>query len=806
MLEKCALLPDLAVLPQGDLTEVNIQEQHQPSSIFLTLKVGERGVSLSGGQRARLGLARAVYAQADLYLLDDPLAAVDAHVGAHIFDKVIGPGGMLKDKARMLITHSVAFLPQCDHIVVMEEGTVKEQGSYGKLLDKEDGHLARLVEEHTLEEGQNQHDMTKKKCTTQEIKVSEKSSSKEADVLDKDDGVTEPLLGIVDDNEEGVQTGRVGLGVYRIYLRALGAGGCIGSLISLVLAMVAMAATDWWIKLWTDSKRESNSDISINDNKTIQNVVGGTNVSEMSFDNMSSLAVYGSLGLAQSALFMLYSLAIIFTGLRASKTLHRDMLSRLVKCPMVFFERTPLGRVINRFGKDIDACDSLLPESLKQLLIRILKLVTLSLVVVVVLPNLLLVVLIVGGCFVLLQQCVVRSLRQLQRLDSVSRSPIYSHFSESVTGASTIRAFSRSQDFTRKCQELVDLSQRCYYPSMLADQLLLVGLTTLANVVTLAAALVLPSIAPTPGTVGLVLTSCLQLPPLMTDLMRFTAQLETNIVAVERIAEYSGLEQEQDCQSEEGLTAVSSHWPEAGRVEFKALTLRYKGAGDAALQSVSCTIEAGQKVGVVGRTGAGKSSLAVALFRLVEVDPGSIFIDGFDISNIGLHDLRSRLTIIPQDPTLFAGSLRINLDPFAAHSDDKVWAALEKAHLKDWAAELEGGLDYQVVEGGENLSVGQRQLVCLVRALLRQAKVLVMDEATAALDLDTDALIQATIRAEFEDCTVITIAHRVNTIIDSDLVLVLDKGHLVESGNPSQLAADSSTLFYGLVKEASAKA
>lgn len=208
---------------------------------------------------------------------------------------------------------------------------------------------------------------------------------------------------------------------------------------------------------------------------------------------------------------------------------------------------------------------------------------------------------------------------------------------------------------------------------------------------------------------------------------------------------------------------------------------------------------------MVGRTGAGKSSLAVALFRLVEVEPGSIFIDGIDISNIELHDLRSRLTIIPQDPTLFAGSLRINLDPFASHSDEKVWQALEKAHLKDWAAELEAGLDYEVVEGGENLSVGQRQLVCLARALLRQSKVLVMDEATAALDLDTDALIQATIREEFKDCTVVTIAHRVNTIIDSDLVLVLDKGHLVESGDPSQLVNDSTKLFYGLVKEASAK-
>ena len=766
-------------------------------------QVGERGVSLSGGQRARLGLARAVYAQVDLYLLDDPLAAVDAHVGAHIFNKVIGPSGLLKNKARVLVTHGVTFLPQCDHIVVMEEGTVKEQGTYDKLSSKESGHLARLMEEHSLDEDQNKNAKTNKECERKKRNISPVGNSVNKE--DNDVGANEPLLGFSDENEEAVKTGRVGLGVYGTYLRALGPGGCLASMVTLVLAMVAMAGTDWWLKIWTDSGQNKTLDTTINDIRASESdhLNAGSNISKVTFSYMSSLAVYGSLGFAQSAMFMLYSLAIIFTGLRASKTLHKNMLSRLVKCPMVFFERTPLGRVINRFGKDIDACDSVLPETLKQLLMRILKLVTLSMIVVVILPNLLLVVLIVGGCFLLLQQCIVRSLRQLQRLDSVSRSPIYSHFSESLTGASTIRAFSRTQDFNRKCEELVDLSQRCYYPSMLADQLLLVGLTTLANVVTLAAALVLPSAAPSPGTVGLVLTSCLQLPPLMTDLMRFSAQLETNIVAVERIAEYSGLEQETDCQSDEGPSVVSSQWPKTGRVEFKSLTLKYKSSSEAALQSFSCTIEAGQKVGVVGRTGAGKSSIAVALFRLVEVEPGSVFIDGVDITTVGLHDLRSRLTIIPQDPTLFAGSLRINLDPFADHSDDQVWRVLEKAHLRDWAIELEGGLDHQVVEGGENLSVGQRQLVCLARALLRQSKVLVMDEATAALDLDTDALIQKTIREEFQDCTVITIAHRVNTIIDSDLVLVLDKGVLVESGDPSELLSESSTLFHGLVKEAS---
>ena len=756
VLEACALGPDLKVLPAGDLTEL-----------------GERGISLSGGQKQRVSLARAVYSQADVYLLDDPLAAVDAHVGHHLFQQVIGPEGLLATKTRVLVTHGLTYLPQCDHIIVLADGEVQEQGSYSKLVEQ-GGEFAKFLEEHRTAKSVAQD---QKRPSRHGLVLGLEGNQKE---MEQETEEKQPLLTKTMENDqmEVAATGRVSSSVYLTYLSALGPGGCLITLVTLTLAMVAMAATNWWVKVWTDTPTNTTS-------------------SSKQTSSMTNLSVYGGLGLVQSTMFLLYSLALVYTTLRGSKLLHKNMLARLMRSPMSFFERTPLGRIVNRFGKDIDACDAILPQTIKMLLLNILKLLTLTIMIVAIMPVMLVVVLPVASCFLVLQQCVVRSLRQLQRLDSISRSPIYSHFSESVTGAASIRAYGRTEEFTRRAEWLVDQSQRCYYPSMVADQLLLIALTTLANLVTLGVAVLLPSMAISPGSTGLVLTCCLQLPPMMADLMRFSAQLETNIVAVERIREYSKLEQEAAWES---VTAPDTSWPAAGRVEMEEVTLRYKEGGEPALLEVSCCLEAGQRVGVVGRTGAGKSSLATALFRLVEADSGTIRIDGVDISTMGLHNLRSKLTIIPQDPILFAGTLRINVDPFSRHSDASIWAALQQAHLATWASGLEDGLQYRITEGGDNLSVGQRQLVCLVRALLRRSKVLLLDEATAAMDMETDSLIQATIREEFTDSTVITIAHRIHTIIDYDLIMVMEGGRVVESGKPSKLMEDSSSYFYSLVK------
>ncbi|XP_023212655.1 multidrug resistance-associated protein 1-like [Centruroides sculpturatus] len=279
-----------------------------------------------------------------------------------------------------------------------------------------------------------------------------------------------------------------------------------------------------------------------------------------------------------------------------------------------------------------------------------------------------------------------------------------------------------------------------------------------------------------------------------------SSELETNIVSVERMAEYTLAEKEAEWEIENSRPPLS--WPTNGEVVFDRYSTRYRQGLNLVLKGISCEIKSGEKVGIVGRTGAGKSSLTLSLFRIIEGASGSIIIDGVDISKIGLHDLRSKLTIIPQDPVLFSGTLRMNLDPFNKYSDEEVWIALEHSHLKIYVSSLESGLEHMISEGGENLSVGQRQLVCLARALLRKTKVLILDEATAAIDLETDALIQTTIRTEFAGCTILTIAHRLNTIMDYDRVLVLDKGIIKEFDSPENLLQNKESLFYGMAKDA----
>ena len=655
VLESCALGPDLVALPQGDLT-----------------LLGERGVSLSGGQKQRVSLARAVYSTADTVLMDDPLAAVDAHVGQQLFEQVIGPAGMLAGRTRVLVTHGVAFLPQCDHIVVLAEGRVTEQGSYKELVERE-GEFAKFLVEFSTKQQETSN--TKQPICSGKQGVSDKKT--ETNNKEQDSEPTEPLLkGKADDalcEDEGLETGRVKLSVYATYLRALGPWGCAASLLTLVLARASEAGSYWWLKIWTDSSG---------------------NMTDTSSDYMENLGVYGGLGFLQAALVMVFSTILALTTLRGSMQLHRDMLNRVMRSPMGFFDRTPLGRIVNRFGKDINACDDILPATIKQLLLRFMSLTSLVVVILTILPLMVLVVVPVAICFSLLQMFVVRSLRQLQRLDSVSRSPIYSHFSESLSGASTIRAYGREHEFVTKSEALVDRSQRCFYPAMVADQLLVVSLGLLGNLLTLASALLITyHSATSPGSVGLVLTSCLQIPQVLAEVVRHIAQLETNIVAVERISEYSSMEQEAAWQSEE---KVEAGWPESGRVEVEGLGLSYSAGGQQVLSEVTCTIGAGERVGVVGRTGAGKSSLALALFRLVEADEGSIRIDGRDIAKMGLHDLRRKLTIIPQDPVLFAGSLRMNLDPSSCHTDLRLWEVLAKAHLGNWVSAQEAGLQHPV--------------------------------------------------------------------------------------------------------------
>nr|XP_046212969.1 ATP-binding cassette sub-family C member 3 isoform X5 [Oncorhynchus gorbuscha] len=487
--------------------------------------------------------------------------------------------------------------------------------------------------------------------------------------------------------------------------------------------------------------------------------------------------------------------------LRAAELMHLHMLQRLLRAPQGFFESTPTGRVLNRFSKDVDIIDSHIPDNIDIWMRTFWYTVNVLIVCSALTPLFLLVVVPLMVFYWWVQRFYVATSRQLKRLESVSRSPIYSHFSETVTGASVIRAYCRHDAFVLMSDMKVDDNQKSYYPGIVSNRWLGVRIEFIGNCIVLFAALfaVIGKDKLNPGLVGLSVSYALLVTMSLNWMVRMTSDLESNIVAVERVKEYSETKTEAPWEVED--KKPSPDWPSQGNVEFSDYSVRYREGLELVLKNLTLSVKGGEKIGIVGRTGAGKSSMTLCLFRLLEAAGGEITIDGVKISEIGLHDLRSKLTIIPQEPVLFSGSLRMNLDPFERYSDVEVWKALELSHLNKFVSNQPAKLELECSEGGENLSVGQRQLVCLARALLRKTRILILDEATAAIDLETDDLIQSTIRTQFEDCTVFTIAHRLNTIMDYTRVLVLDKGQIAEFDTPTNLLFQRG-IFYGMAKDA----
>uniref|UniRef100_A0A8P0PR96 Multidrug resistance-associated protein 1 n=1 Tax=Canis lupus familiaris TaxID=9615 RepID=A0A8P0PR96_CANLF len=799
VIEACALLPDLEILPSGDRTEI-----------------GEKGVNLSGGQKQRVSLARAVYCDSDIYLFDDPLSAVDAHVGKHIFENVIGPKGMLKNKTRLLVTHSISYLPQVDVIIVMTGGKISEMGSYQELLAR-DGAFAEFLrtyasgdqEQAEQDDGgkvvhQEEEGLTGVSSPGKEVKQMENgmlvtdvagkqlqrqlsnSSSYSGDVslhhtstaeLQKAGPKNEDAWKLVEADK--AQTGQVKLSVYWDYMKAIGLFISFLSIFLFLCNHVASLVSNYWLSLWTDDP-----------------IVNGTQE-----HTKIRLSVYGALGISQGITVFGYSMAVSIGGIFASRRLHVDLLQNVLRSPMSFFERTPSGNLVNRFSKELDTVDSMIPQVIKMFMGSLFNVIGACIIILLATPIASIIIPPLGLIYFFVQRFYVASSRQLKRLESVSRSPVYSHFNETLLGVSVIRAFEEQERFIRQSDLKVDENQKAYYPSIVANRWLAVRLECVGNCIVLFAALfsVISRHSLSAGLVGLSVSYSLQVTTYLNWLVRMSSEMETNIVAVERLKEYSETEKEAPWQIQE--MAPPSTWPQVGRVEFRDYGLRYRENLDLVLKHINITINGGEKVGIVGRTGAGKSSLTLGLFRINESAEGEIIIDDINIAKIGLHDLRVKITIIPQDPVLFSGSLRMNLDPFSQYSDEEVWTSLELAHLKDFVSGLPDKLNQECAEGGENLSVGQRQLVCLARALLRKTKILVLDEATAAVDLETDDLIQSTIRTQFDDCTVLTIAHRLNTIMDYTRVIVLDKGEIRECGQPSDLLQQRG-LFYSMAKDA----
>uniref|UniRef100_A0A8C1DU58 ABC-type glutathione-S-conjugate transporter n=1 Tax=Cyprinus carpio carpio TaxID=630221 RepID=A0A8C1DU58_CYPCA len=759
VLEACALLPDLDNLPAGDTTEI-----------------GEKGLNLSGGQKQRVSLARAVYRKADVYLLDDPLSAVDAHVGQHIFNKVIGPRGILRDKTRILVTHGMSFLPQADLILVLVDGEISERGSYQELLNR-NGAFADFI--HTFASSE------RKECFSEASQRGNITMLKDLIKLsfsgDTNSITIEPLP---DSDEDHIQEdlgkltkadkariGRVKLEMYIEYFHTIGLPLIVSIVFLYAFQQAASLSYNYWLSLWAD-----------------QPVINGTQL-----NTDLKLGVYGALGFAQG----LQSLMAISLGcIIASRHLHLELLNNVLHSPMSFFETTPSGNLFNRFAKEIDAIDNMIPDGLKMMLGYFFKLMEVCIIVLMATPFAAVIILPMAFLYGFIQSFYVATSCQLRRLESVSRSPIYTHLNETVQGASVIRAFNEQSRFIMGVNHKVDQNQTAYFPRFVATRWLGVNLEFLGNGIVLAASIlsVMAKGTLSPGMVGLAVSHSLQVTGFLSWIVRSWTDVENNIVSVERVKEYADTPKEA-AWTIEGSSLPPS-WPQKGTIEFHDYGLQYRKGLELALKGISVHIKEREKIGIVGRTGAGKSSLALGIFRILEAAKGQIFIDGINIAEIGLHDLRSRITIIPQDPVLFSGSLRMNLDPFDAYTDEDVWNALELAHLKNFVSELPDKLNHECSEGGENLSLGQRQLVCLARALLRKTKILVLDEATAALDLETDTLIQSTIRSQFEDCAVLTIAHRLNTIMDYTKVIVMDKGHVVEMDSPSNLIAKRGQFYY----------
>ncbi|XP_044275915.1 ATP-binding cassette sub-family C member 3 isoform X2 [Varanus komodoensis] len=798
VIEACALKQDLEMLPGGDQTEI-----------------GEKGINLSGGQRQRVSLARAVFSDADIYLLDDPLSAVDSHVAKHIFDNVIGPEGTLKGKTRILVTHSIQFLPQVDHILVLVDGKISEMGSYQELL-KQNQSFAEFLHNYAPDEDIEEDEPT---MEDEEVLLAEDTLSNHTDLADSEPVANEvrkqflrQLSVISSDGEcpnkmstkrkvcekkppeppvpkkgpsekliqaEIIETGTVKLTVFWQYMKA------VGPFISLFICFLyacqngASIGANVWLSDWTNDPVI---------NHTQHNV-------------SMRVGVYAALGLLQGLLVLISSFTLALGGIRAARTLHAALLENKLHTPQSFYDTTPTGRIINRFSKDIYVIDEVIPPTILMFLGTFFTSVSTMLVIIVSTPLFAVVIVPLAILYFFAQRFYVATSRQLKRLESISRSPIYSHFSETVTGASVIRAYKREKSFVYISDTKVNDNQRSYYPGIVSNRWLGVRVEFVGNCVVFFAALfaVLSKNNLSPGLVGLSVSYALQVTLSLNWMVRMTSDLESNIVAVERVKEYSETETEAPWIIEG--KRPPDDWPTQGEVQFANYSVRYRKGLDLVLKDLSLNVKGGEKVGIVGRTGAGKSSMTLCLFRILEAVEGEIKIDGLRIADIGLHDLRSKLTIIPQDPVLFSGTLRMNLDPFNKYSDEEIWNALELSHLKRFVSSQPTMLDYECAEGGENLSVGQRQLVCLARALLRKTRILILDEATAAIDLETDDLIQMTIRTQFEDCTVLTIAHRLNTIMDYTRVLVLDKGTIAEFDTPSRLIA-SRGIFYGMAKDA----
>uniref|UniRef100_A0A6Q2YGA4 ATP-binding cassette, sub-family C (CFTR/MRP), member 9 n=1 Tax=Esox lucius TaxID=8010 RepID=A0A6Q2YGA4_ESOLU len=766
VIDACSLQPDIDLLPFGDQTEI-----------------GERGINLSGGQRQRICVGRALYQNTNIVFLDDPFSALDIHLSDHLMQE--GILKFLQDDKRtvVLVTHKLQYLIHADWIIAMKDGSVLRDGTLKDIQT----HDVELYEHwKTLMNRQDQElekDTEIDNCQTAlERKTLRRAFySREAKNQVYDDEEEEEEEEEDDDNMSTTTSRRSKI-PWSLCWRYLSSGGFFMvflMIFSKLLKHSVMVAIDYWLATWTATKTE--------------------NTPKTDCEYMSVFIVLCAAGIV---LCLITSLTVEFLGLSAATNLHHNLLNKIIHAPIRFFDVTPLGQILNRFSADTNIIDQHIPPTLESLTRSTLLCLSAIGVIAFVTPFFLITLFPLAVIFYFIQKYFRVASKDLQDLDDSTQLPLLCHFSETAEGLTTIRAFRHEARFKQRMLELTDTNNTAYLFLSAANRWLEVRTDYLGAVIVLTAAVtsiwsslyLLPS-----ALVGLGLTYALTVTNYLNWVVRNLADLEVQMAAVKKVNSFLSTESE-NYEGSMDNSQVPEDWPQHGDIKIQDLSVRYDPLLKPVLKHVSAYINPGQKVGICGRTGSGKSSLSLAFFNMVDMFEGQILIDGVDISKLPLQTLRSRLSIILQDPVLFSGSIRFNLDPERTCTDDRLWEALEIAQLKNMVKALPGGLDAVVTEGGENFSVGQRQLFCLARAFVRKSSILIMDEATASIDMATENILQKVVMTAFADRTVVTIAHRVHTILEADLVIVMKRGNIMEIDRPEALLEQEDSMFASFVR------
>ncbi|KAL0574913.1 hypothetical protein V5O48_007057 [Marasmius crinis-equi] len=767
----------------GDLDEIRLKQTIAACSLERDIKsltdglnteIGEKGINLSGGQKARVSLARAAYATSDIVLLDDPLSAVDSYVGKEILENCI-LSGPFASRTRVLVTHALHVLDKTDYIYVVEDGCIKEEGSYQDLLQNGPT-FSRLINEY----GKQETDA----LAPGKIKPVANDPDSKEEVSDK---VAEVLM-----QDEERNTGAVTWATYGNYFRHAGS--------------IAWAPFILFLLALTQSSEVGN------------NLTLGfwTSLSIKGFDNGDYMALYAGFGAAQALFTYIISYAVAIIGVHASFSMFRAALNSVLRSPVSFFDTTPMGRILSRLSKDQDTLDAVLPmNTLSFIFVAASVLGTMGLVF----YTIPLVGIMFGPTALLYYAMSIfyrRTSVEIKRLDSLSRSAFYSSYSETLTGLATIRAYRHESKALDDAETKLDQENRAYYITVALQRWLAVRLDLFSNILILGIGLAAANNRTTlnPAKIGVVLTYALSLTEVFSHLITTFAANEQNMNAVERLLVYTTLPPEKDEKAQE----PPAEWPSQGEIEFKNVDFAYREGLPLVLKNVSFRIKSGEKIGVVGRTGAGKSSIIQALFRISQLNAGSIEIDSQDINAVSLQRLRTGIALVPQDSTLFLGTLRENLDPLHTRTDAELISAMRRSWLLpsdrsgDNVGDSRFSLDSTVGDEGSNFSAGEKQLVALCRALVRQSRILVLDEATSNVDVETDTKLQQAIKSEFADSTILCVAHRLNTIdfrpltarqAHYDRIMVMDDGKLAEFDGVLELFDNESSIFRSLCDEAS---